>query len=175
MKKAPFIFFALAILLALACDKNPSGNVNGNANTGANSNTNNSLVPTSGDQPVKVAAKFVPGTPPELIITDVEPNPVTISNGQKINWVVSFDAPSGSTQKLSITIDDFRYKNVQTDLFGGGSKYEFRDLLSSGPIPIAVTGPANSATTPAEYKYRISFVLEGVTKITLDPKVVISN
>jgi len=175
MKKASFIFVALAMALAPACDRNPSGNTNGNGNYNANTNRNESLTPPPADMPVKISAQFVPGTPPELVITDVEPNPVTIANGQKINWVVNYAAPAGSTQKLTITIDDFKYKGTQTDLFGGGSKYVISNLLSSGPVPLTITGPANSATTPAEYKYKISFVLEGLFKTTLDPKVVISN
>ena len=161
--------------LAPACDRNPSGNNNGNGNYNANTNRNESLTPLPADMPVKISAQYVPGTPPELVITDVEPNPVTIINGQKINWVVNYSAPTGSTQKLTITIDDFKYKGTQTDLFGGGSKYVISNLLSSGPVPPTITGPANSATIPAEYKYRISFVLEGLLKTTLDPKVVISN
>ena len=175
MKKALFIFVALAMALAPACERTPSGNVNGNSNSAASANRNESLTPPTVDVPVKISAQYVPGTPPELVITDVEPNPVTIVNGQKINWVVSYTAPTGSTQKLTITIDDFKYKGTQTDLFGGGSKYVITGLLSSGPIPITITGPANSATTPAEYKYKITFVLEGLFKTTLDPKVVISG
>ena len=183
------IYFGLLLLCAacgMACN-DQSNNNNAAANANASPNTNAS--PTLGDTNANTrleSAKFnevvvtitIADKDGKPIIYSVSPDPVTVNEGQHVQWVVDNQSKIAEAKGAAIDVGPFVGKNAPSDTkpFGPTPCDNTFDLLSVAENSQSrlITNPFVPEGSEPEYKYTITLKqADGKPITSLDPQIIV--
>ncbi len=182
------IYFGLLLLCAacgMACN-DQSNNNNAAANANASPNTNAS--PTLGnanDTPRVEASKFnevvvtitIADKDSKPIIYSVSPDPVTVNEGQHVQWVVDNQSKIAEAEGATIDVGPFKgAKTSDAKPFGPTPCDNAFDLLGVAEKTQSrlIANPFEPPASETEYKYTITLKQANGTLIeTKDPQIIV--
>lgn len=186
MKRICFGLLLLCAACGMACN-DQSNNNNAAANVNASPNTNAS--PTLGntnDNPRVEATKFnevvvtitIADKDGKPIIMKVDPEPVTLNEGQHVQWVVDNQSKIAEAEGATIEVGPFVGKNNPSDTkpFGPTACDNTFDLLSvsENSQSRSITNPFTPKTGETQYKYTITLKqADGKPITSLDPQIIV--
>jgi hypothetical protein len=194
MKKVLLLIFALTVMLAPACTKQPASN----NNTSQNSNTTPPTAAAPRTLVALITVTYTPGatiTTSNVTIKDEYPDPDSPGNKRghlrlkwkdSVEWQVFYRIEGGGTtpSTANVTIADFQRESPS-----GSATHPFLNTS-----PVALTATQGSATPAREtresrdknggdppmgnfsiFKYSITVRINGLPEIRLDPRVVFDS